>query len=241
MNPNLTIGLLLSPKDYYLFPSWIRNHDGIASKITIGLDAEHDDDAGLWSFMYLQGQFRSKINTISCPLNNDFATARNKILEQCDTLLMLFLDADELLMPGTKERLSMFVHDIQYSSVQCYSFERINVFNRTFQDYPNHHACLMKKDVRYINTSPHIDASPGCHEVPNGYTVKENFQILHLKENWTGNFRHKGYTDSNNSAAMADVEAKARKTQFGPPRPIEPKIQILREDRDPDTLKRDIR
>lgn len=219
MNPNLTIGLLLSEKDFHLFKPWLANHDGIASEIVIGIDG----DLHKFHWEVNDGpdfdSARSLVWAFSVPLNNDFAGARNTILENCKTSFMLFLDADELLVPSTKERLSQHLHDIEYSSVEAYSFERLNVFNRTFQDYPNYHACLVRADkIRYVNSSPEWGAKPGCHEVPcctisNG-VVKTSFQILHLKENWTGNFRHKGYTDKNNEMAMTDVERKVKATQY---------------------------
>jgi glycosyltransferase involved in cell wall biosynthesis len=215
MNPNLTIGLLLSEKDFYLFPSWLANHDAIASEIIIGIDASVEKSAQFY-LDYNLTNMKSYVWSFSCYLNNNFAAARNSILHYCKTPLMLFLDADELLVPSTKERLLPHLVQLECSNeVNVYSFERLNVFNRTFQDYPNYHACLMKKEVRYVNTSPYMNASPGCHEIPAGMVEKKDLQILHLKENWTGNFRHKGYTDSRNAEAMADVEAKAKKTQIG--------------------------
>lgn len=208
MNYDLTIGLLYSPKDNKFINSWMKNHTGIAKEIIVGEDSE--------SPSLELNKYRKSCSIFLNPLNNDFAHARNNIIQRASTNWILFLDADELLHPRSKFLLSKI--DItsaikSVDNVKVISFDRLNIFNRSFINYPNQHKCLVRTDTKYINNSPFPNASPGCHETPEGQSVfLEDFTIIHLKENWTGNFRAKGYKDENNEWATEQLLREIKET-----------------------------
>lgn len=220
MNDNLTIAILLSEKDKHLFTPWLRNHSDITTnKIVVGLDWSDGHEN---AYDALELMHDTSLDVFACRLNNDFAAARNKILEHCNTEWTLFLDADELLHPITKQLLQEPEHFKYWTTSQgdndCFGIYRLNIFNRHIIDVNNYHECLIKRGVRYINCSPHDGASPGCHERParqysRSHLPLTHFQILHLKEEWTGNFRAKGYEDQNQQAAINDLNKKIEKTK----------------------------
>ena len=212
MNQNLSIGLLLSAADFELVPAWLKNHDGIGKEIIIGVDGTPDELYFALSNFHTN---QSDCDIIHTPLNNDFAGARNLIIENCKTDWILFLDADELLMPNQDRFLLKSNIWNNTSQPKHYSAARYNLFNRHWISSPECHSCLMTKDSRYQNLSPYAGARPGCHEKPssNYGGMLPNLQILHLKENWTGNFRAKGYGDSRQQEALADLHKKIEETK----------------------------
>lgn len=205
----LAIGLLLSSHDMPYLKGWIARHDGIGLHIIIGLDDMQVED--IPNYVY---NCQSRVNIISTPLMNNFAQARNKIIDkskELGCLCTLFLDADELLLPNSNKSVDIkcLVDSILTNNIDYYAFIRYNIFSRHLVDFPNYHPCFVKNTTEYVNYSPHYNASPGCHEQPKGNCAwLYTYQILHLKENWTSNFRGKGYHDVRQEAALEDLNNK---------------------------------
>lgn len=191
MNSNITLCLLLSASDQPLWPSWINNHDGIFTNIIVGKDGEFD--------IPINPDWKSHVKVVENPLNNDFAAARNRLLDLVQSSYVCMLDADELIFPDTK---SIIDNEILY--LHKYDFlyaHRYNVFQRSFQDFPNYHAFLMRSTCRYSNNQL------GCHETIVGRGIISNCKVLHLKEQWV-NFRSKGFVNHNQQAALDDLNHK---------------------------------
>lgn len=195
MISNLTIATQICDIDLRYMPTWLKNHNNDCP-ILIGCDSN--------AFYH---STQDNVVVFQNKLNNDFAQARNNILEKVQTKYVLFLDADELLSPTTDLAHIIGFLD-NHPEYDGFAFLRLNIFGRQFIDYPNYHPCLLRSNIRYINNSPHRGASPGCHEMPVGNIGQVDNIIIHLKEEWTGNFRQKGYVDSNNEQAIANLERK---------------------------------
>lgn len=179
MLKDLTVATLLCEQDIYLLDGWLDNHDGIGANIIVSLDMFCDIKEKEYNDKILKSQLTWETN----PIQNDFAAARNKVLKAAKTEWVLFLDADELLHPLSKQALeNTFLKDL-YSDF--YYIYRLNLFNRRFVHPNNYHAALInKKRTKYINMSPEQGASPGCHEKPDGngqLLDPKLFQILHIK------------------------------------------------------------
>ncbi len=218
MNKDLTICLLLSPSDEKFIKGWCENHDGIASRICVGIDEDGPKAHNLYTKLLSLIQ-KSQFFSFNLNLNNDFAGAKNQILDRCETKCRMFIDADELLMPHTADHLKTFdwEYDVVNPEGSYAGVLRYNLFNRHFVHPDNYHMCFLNDDTRFVNTSPYLNASPGCHEVPNGFRAgilnPDKYQILHLKENWTGNFRAKGYFDSRQQDAIDALEKEIEATK----------------------------
>ena len=208
MISNLSIGLLLSQHDEHLLQPWIENHDGIAKDIIVGCDGRFPINAKI-------ADLKSNYNQFILNLDNNFARARNSIISKCTTDFILFIDADELLVPDAEPYIKKLINVMADGEANSASLERYNLFSRRFVDKGNRHPCLMKSFMQYINCSPFVGASPGCHERPYGSIEVQHALpplIIHLKEEWTGNFRAKGYSDIRQQEALEDLNKKIEKT-----------------------------
>lgn len=215
MMQELVVGLLLSKHDLKYLKPWLKRHDEIGQSIIIGLDGLWENDMPLDLF-----NCKSRVHIIQTPLNNDFAGARNKILEksrELGYLYTLFLDADELLLPNTRNGidLSYIIGFLEKrDTITFASLLRLNIFGRHLIDYPNYHPVIVKNSTEYINHSPELGSVPGCHEKPIGDSVIfDDLNVLHIKEVWDGNFRAKGYVDYRQNEALHDLECKIEKTK----------------------------
>lgn len=192
---DLTLCCLASHKDKDLIHAWLDNHDGLTETIIFGKDGNFDIDTS---------ERQSKIIQIDTPLNNDFANARNSILQEVKTPLCAWLDADELLVPGTRPIIQDLGQQIQQrdSYYGGISVMRLNVFARHFVDFPNYHPFMFLSTLRYKNNAL------GAHETPMANLAQvSQVQILHLKHQWI-NFRSKGYNDANQKQALDNLQTK---------------------------------
>lgn len=197
MIQDVTLCLLLSEKDKHLWPAWKEAHHNVCANIIVGMDGNFQID---------HSDMDASLTTFKLDLKNDFAKARNTIMEKVSSPYVMWLDADELLLPDQEQLLKSAISVL--GDDNFIAAIRYNVFERRFVDHPNYHAFLMSSSMRYKNNSL------GAHETPNSTNIlsTQAIKILHLKETWV-NFRSKGYKDTNQDAALEDLQKKIDKVR----------------------------
>jgi hypothetical protein len=171
--PTLALGLIVHPQDAPLLPEFLARHAGHFEAVCVVIDS---DNASAAEVNGLAAMVRDhfapcpdRLHLAVRPLQRDFAGQRNHCaaLNPCDWLLML--DADErirarslkLLRPALVELLG------RYPQVRVLGLARDNSLDgRTLKTGQDWQYRLVRSTVRWRNTAPELDATPGCHELP---------------------------------------------------------------------------
>jgi glycosyltransferase involved in cell wall biosynthesis len=199
----LALGLILSPIDFPLFPQWLEYHSVYFDKVIVAVDCS----AEVLTKYLAENMPRLphyKLDIFSFPLNNDFASMRNAVVQrnlstiQCDWLV--FLDCDEELL--NCQSIRQDIENAESLGAGIVGFPRINFIGGIERKdlYPDIQWRGLTKGGIYVNMSPSQGASPGCHETifsPNSNKYVIPLEILHTKDEYR--FRHKGYLDQNST------------------------------------------
>lgn len=194
----IALGLILSPKESPdLLRSWVASLAGHFNEIIVGIDAprperstERPSEEKADSLSRLAALLPTGATVFYRLLQQDFAAQRNAVINRCKAPWLLMLDADEsicqdhlLLLPQVVKNISR-----QKPQLRVLGFPRHNYLDGSFIDQPDPQFRLVKREVRWRNTSPHLDASPGCHEFPREIhdaqecvAVLESIIITHAK------------------------------------------------------------
>ncbi|MEF2143965.1 MAG: hypothetical protein V3573_00845 [Desulfovibrionaceae bacterium] len=171
MIPSLALGLILHPCDTPFVARWLERHVPHADALLVVIDAPGPEHAPQAETL-LQRCFHEHPERLLLryrPLGRDFAAQRNACaaLNPCDWLLML--DADESLEERTLTLLRPALAELLRTrpGLRVLGLPRENLLDGMPTGvWPDYQFRLVRRGVRWRNTHPALNASPGCHEFP---------------------------------------------------------------------------
>lgn len=176
----IALGLILSPQeDPDLLLSWVSSAAPHFREIIVAIDSSSPSQ--ITGKIHGQAAEQEQLQSLGLAkilppaatvfyrsLQKDFAAQRNAVVKRCKAPWLLMLDTDESLSQEHLGLLPQVLKNIlrQKSYLRVLGFPRHNYLDGSFMDIPDPQFRLVKRDVRWRNTSPHLNASPGCHEFP---------------------------------------------------------------------------
>ncbi len=172
-SPSIGLGLIVHPRDAHLLPPFIATHQTLFDALSIVLDSDGCTEQELaHAVALIRGNFTGNPENLylQCHgLCRDFAAQRNLCarLNPCDWMLML--DADERIRVRLQKLLRPALAEVlkKHQNVRVLGLARDNVLDgHSYSTSPDWQFRLVRRDVRWRNTQPCMNASPGCHEEP---------------------------------------------------------------------------
>lgn len=103
-------------------------------------------------------QYGDKVKVFDFPWIDDFSAARNEWFKYATKEWILFLDADEIIAPESKDALRKIIRDNQKQLVYNVSIKNITdgdvVMSRSFRLFPNNPGCKFINPVHEVLTMP---------------------------------------------------------------------------------------
>ena len=121
------------------------------------------------------------VKSITFPLNNDFATFKNNLKDNCTGDYIFFIDADEYLSEHLLKLLKQVLET--NSQVDCYGVPRVNTVKGLTQEHIKKWGWIVKDDkinwpdyqTRICKNVPHIKWVGKVHERLEGWQVSSVF------------------------------------------------------------------
>lgn len=121
------------------------------------------------------------VRSITFPLNNDFATFKNNLKDNCTGEYIFFIDADEYLSEHLLKLLKQVLET--NSQVDCYGVPRVNTVKGLTEEHINKWGWVVKDDkinwpdyqTRICKNVPHIKWVGKVHERLEGWQVSSVF------------------------------------------------------------------
>ena len=121
------------------------------------------------------------VKSITFPLNNDFATFKNNLKNNCTGEYIFFIDADEYLSEHLLKLLKQVLET--NSQVDCYGVPRVNTVKGLTEEHINKWGWIVKDDkinwpdyqTRICKNVPHIKWVGKVHERLEGWQVSSVF------------------------------------------------------------------
>ena len=121
------------------------------------------------------------VRSITFPLNNDFATFKNNLKDNCTGEYIFFIDADEYLSEHLLKLLKQVLET--NSQVDCYGVPRVNTVKGLTEEHINKWGWIVKDDkinwpdyqTRICKNVPHIKWVGKVHERLEGWQVSSVF------------------------------------------------------------------
>ena len=121
------------------------------------------------------------VKSITFPLNNDFATFKNNLKDNCTGDYIFFIDADEYLSEHLLKLLKQVLET--NSQVDCYGVPRVNTVKGLTEEHINKWGWIVKDDkinwpdyqTRICKNVPHIKWVGKVHERLEGWQVSSVF------------------------------------------------------------------
>ena len=121
------------------------------------------------------------VRSITFPLNNDFATFKNNLKDNCTGEYIFFIDADEYLSEHLLKLLKQVLES--NSQVDCYGVPRVNTVKGLTEEHIKKWGWVVKDDkinwpdyqTRICKTVPHIKWVGKVHERLEGWQVSSVF------------------------------------------------------------------
>ncbi|MGE4553440.1 MAG: hypothetical protein AB7D57_10020 [Desulfovibrionaceae bacterium] len=169
IGPSLALGLILAPRDCRWLEAWIRRHAAPFDVLLIIYDGDDVPGTVVDLARAAAPQGPGGLQILPHPLAGDFAAQRNYLarFNPCDWLLML--DADERLDEASLRALRPALDELSRirPEVRVFGLPRRNTLDGAPTGvWPDRQFRLVRRGVRWRNTCPAPDASPGCHEFP---------------------------------------------------------------------------
>lgn len=189
--PTIGLGMIVHPRDAHLLPPFFARHETAFDAVSIVLDSEEDTREVEGLIVQRFENRPQRLRWGSRPLGQDFATQRNvcAALNPCDWLFML--DADERLHARFLKLLKPVLVEVlrKNPKARVLGLARRNILDgKATEVWPDWQYRLVKRGVRWRNTHPHMNAKPGCHELPrelydapSTVSVLNNALIIHEK------------------------------------------------------------
>jgi glycosyltransferase involved in cell wall biosynthesis len=121
------------------------------------------------------------VRSITFPLNNDFATFKNNLKDNCTGEYIFFIDADEYLSEHLLKLLKQVLET--NSQVDCYGVPRVNTVKGLTEEHIKKWGWIVKDDkinwpdyqTRICKNAPHIKWVGKVHERLEGWQVSSVF------------------------------------------------------------------
>lgn len=121
------------------------------------------------------------VRSITFPLNNDFATFKNNLKDNCTGEYIFFIDADEYLSEHLLKLLKQVLET--NSQVDCYGVPRVNTVKGLTEEHIKKWGWVVKDDkinwpdyqTRICKNVPHIKWVGKVHERLEGWQVSSVF------------------------------------------------------------------
>ena len=121
------------------------------------------------------------VRSITFPLNNDFATFKNNLKDNCTGEYIFFIDADEYLSEHLLKLLKQVLES--NSQVDCYGVPRVNTVKGLTEEHIKKWGWVVKDDkinwpdyqTRICKNVPHIKWIGKVHERLEGWQVSSVF------------------------------------------------------------------
>lgn len=121
------------------------------------------------------------VKSITFPLNNDFATFKNNLKDNCTGEYIFFIDADEYLSEHLLKLLKQVLET--NSQVDCYGVPRVNTVKGLTEEHVKKWGWIVKDDkinwpdyqTRICKNVPHIKWVGKVHERLEGWQVSSVF------------------------------------------------------------------
>ena len=121
------------------------------------------------------------VRSITFPLNNDFATFKNNLKDNCTGEYIFFIDADEYLSEHLLKLLKQVLES--NSQVDCYGVPRVNTVKGLTEEHIKKWGWVVKDDkinwpdyqTRICKNVPHIKWVGKVHERLEGWQVSSVF------------------------------------------------------------------
>ncbi|NCC25180.1 MAG: glycosyltransferase [Deltaproteobacteria bacterium] len=163
---NIALGMILGPEPDDLVLAWFQHHASFFQRIYVAVDDRPDSNDALnivkrWEHPGLVVFRRG--------LQGDFAAQRNAVAKRLAEDWLLMLDADERLDTDAMSILPEVLNKTLKNNpgMRVVGMSRRNLIDGVDTGvWPDWQFRLVIRGVRWRNTSPSLDASPGCHEFP---------------------------------------------------------------------------
>lgn len=189
------LGMIVHPRDSHLLAHVLGGHAPAFNACSVVIDSDGASPEELnRTESLVRGMFAAapaRLRLAVHALGRDFAAQRNCCAELNPCSWLLMLDADERIRVRTLKCVRPALAQVLESrpQVRVIGLARDNSLDgRTLKTGQDWQYRLVRRDVRWRNTCPGLNASPGCHELPTplhdepeAVVALEHLVIIHEK------------------------------------------------------------
>ncbi len=188
---DIALGMILGQEDPTLIREWFAHHGKFFGRVYLCVDAKPDAQPSEAEKAAKSMRCRDLV-LFRRVLDGDFAAQRNAVARRVAEDWLLMLDVDERLDEGAMRALPHVLACVTRTrpGVRVLGFARCNkIDGRDTGVWPDWQFRLARRGVRWRNTAPNLDASPGCHEfptevhdAPEAVALLQEIVIIHSKD-----------------------------------------------------------